>query len=180
MMSPLRSLLITAGLAAISVAPVTAQTAATAQNPLLTPSTLPFEAPPFDRIKDSDFQPAIDEGMRQDLADIAKIADQSAPPTFDNTIVALERSGQLLARVQRVFGGLTQSNTNPTLQRVRREEAPRLAAHSDAINLNPGLFARVRTIYEHRKTSGLDAEQQYLVERYYIRFVRAGANLSEA
>ena len=180
MMSPLRSLLITAGLAAISVAPVTAQTAATAQNPLLTPSTLPFEAPPFDRIKDSDFQPAIDEGMRQDLADIAKIADQSAPPTFDNTIVALERSGQLLARVQRVFGGLTQSNTNPTLQRVRREEAPRLAAHSDAINLNPRLFARIRTIYEHRKTSGLDAEQQYLVERYYIRFVRAGANLSEA
>ncbi|HSU97778.1 MAG TPA: M3 family metallopeptidase, partial [Gemmatimonadaceae bacterium] len=127
-----------------------------------------------------DFQPAIDEGMRQDLADIAKIADQSAPPTFDNTIVALERSGQLLARVQRVFGGLTQSNTNPTLQRVRREEAPRLAAHSDAINLNPRLFARIRTIYEHRKTSGLDAEQQYLVERYYIRFVRAGANLSEA
>jgi peptidyl-dipeptidase Dcp len=179
-MFPLRSLLITAGLAAISVAPATAQTAATAQNPLLTPSTLPFEAPPFDRIKDSDFQPAIDEGMRQDLADIAKIADQSAPPTFDNTIVALERSGQLLARVQRVFGGLTQSNTNPTLQRVRREEAPRLAAHSDAINLNPRLFARIRTIYEHRKTSGLDAEQQYLVERYYIRFVRAGANLSEA
>jgi peptidyl-dipeptidase Dcp len=179
-MFPLRSLLITAGLAAISVAPATAQTAATAQNPLLAPSTLPFGAPPFDRIKDSDFQPAIDEGMQQDLADIAKIADQSAPPTFDNTIVALERSGQLLARVQRVFGGLAQSNTNPTLQRVRRYEAPRLAAHSDAINLNPKLFARVRTIYEHRKTSGLNAEQQYLVERYYIRFVRAGANLSEA
>jgi peptidyl-dipeptidase Dcp len=175
-----RSLLITVGLAVISVAPVTAQTAATAQNPLLTASTLPFEAPPFDRIKDSDFQPAIEEGMRQSLADVTKIADQSAAPTFDNTIVALERSGQLLARIQRVFGGLTQSNTNPTLQRVRREEAPRLAAHSDAINLNPRLFARVKDVYDHRKSSGLNAEQQYLVERYYIRFVRAGANLSEA
>ncbi len=179
-MSGFRSLVITVGLTVISVSPLAAQTAATAQNPLLTASTLPFEAPPFDRIKDSDFQPAIEEGMRQSLADVTKIADQSAAPTFDNTIVALERSGQLLSRVQRVFGGLTQSNTNPTLQRVRREEAPKLAAHSDAINLNPKLFARVKAIYDHRKSGGLNAEQQYLVERYYIRFVRAGANLPEA
>lgn len=179
-MSGLRSLAITFGFATICTAPLAAQNTATAGNPFLTPSTLPFQAPPFDRIKDSDFQPAIEEGMQQSLADITKIADQTAAPTFDNTIVALERSGQLLSRVQRVFSGLTQSNTNPTLQRVRREEAPKLAAHSDAINLNPKLFARIKSIYDHRKNSGLDAEQQYLVERYYIRFVRAGANLSES
>ena len=179
-MSGFRSLAITVGFAAMCTAPLAAQTAATTHNPLLTTSTLPFEAPQFDRIKDSDFQPAIEEGMRQSLAEIAKIADQTAAPTFDNTIVALERSGQLLGRVQRVFGGLAQSNTNPALQRVRREEAPKLAAHSDAINLNPKLFARIKSIYDHRRNSGLNAEQQYLVERYYIRFVRAGANLPEA
>ncbi len=177
-----RSLALSASCLAIAAAPVAAPIAAQSsatQNPLLTKSTLPFEAPPFDKIKDSDFQPAIEEGMRQSLADVAKIADQSAAPTFDNTIVALERSGTLLRRVQSVFGGLAKSNTNPAIQHVRREEAPKLAAHSDAINLNPRLFARIKSVYDHRKTSGFSAEQQYLVERYYIRFVRAGANLSE-
>ena len=174
-----RSLVFLAGCAALSAAPVAAQTA-TAKNPLLTESTLPFQAPPFNRIKDSDFQPAIEQGMRESMSEVTKIADQTAPPTFDNTIVALERSGQLLGRVQRIFGGLTQSNTNPVLQKVRREEAPKLAAHGDAINLNPKLFARIKNIYDHRKNSGLNAEQQYLVERYYTRFVRAGANLSDA
>ena len=177
-MAGFRSLVLSVSCLAIAAAPIAAQTPAE-QNPLLTKSTLPFEAPPFDRIKDSDFQPAMDEGMRQSLADATKIADQAAAPTFDNTIVALERSGTLLRRVQQVFGALAQSNTNPALQRVRREEAPKLAAHSDAINLNPKLFARIKAVYDHRKDRGLSAEQQYLVERYYIRFVRAGANLSE-
>ena len=177
-MAGLRSLVLSVSCLAIAAAPIAAQTPAE-QNPLLTKSALPFEAPPFDRIKDSDFQPAMDEGMRQSLADATKIADQAAAPTFDNTIVALERSGTLLRRVQQDFGGLAQSNTNPELQRVLRDEAPKLAAHSDAINLNPKLFARIKAVYDHRKNRGLSAEQQYLVERYYIRFVRAGANLSE-
>jgi peptidyl-dipeptidase Dcp len=177
-MARLRSLVLSASCLAIAAAPVAAQASAN-PNPLLTRSTLPFEAPPFDKIKDSDFQPAFDEGMQQSLADVTKIADQSAAPTFDNTIVALERSGTLLRRVQQVFGALAQSNTNPALQSVRREEAPKLAAHSDAIDLNPKLFARIKAVYDHRRNLGLTAEQQYLVERYYIRFVRAGANLSE-
>lgn len=177
-MAGLRMLVLSASCFAIAAAPVAAQTSAE-QNPLLTKSTLPFEAPPFDKIKDSDFQPAFDEGMRQSLADVTKIADQTAAPTFDNTIVALERSGALLRRVQQVFGALAQANTNPEVQRTRRDEAPKLAAHSDAIDLNPKLFARIKALYDHRKNSGLNTEQQYLVERYYIRFVRAGANLTE-
>jgi peptidyl-dipeptidase Dcp len=178
MVAGFRSLVLSASCLAMAAAAIAAQTSAE-QNPLLTKSTLPFEAPPFDKIKDSDFPPAFDEGMRQSLAEVTKIADQAAAPTFDNTIVALERSSTLLRRVQQVFGGLAQSNTNPALQRVRHDEAPKLAAHSDAIDLNPRLFARIKAVYDHRRNLGLNAEQQYLVERYYIRFVRAGANLSE-
>ncbi len=177
-MAGFRSLVLSASCLAIAAAPIAAQTTA-AENPLLIKSALPFAAPAFDKIKDSDFQPAFDEGMRQNLAEVTKIADQTSAPTFDNTIVALERSGTLVRRVEQVFSGLAQSNTNPAIQRARREEAPKLAAHSDAINLNAKLFARIKAVYDHRKTSALNAEQQYLVERYYIRFVRAGANLSE-
>ena len=113
--------------------------AETNTNPFFTESTLPFQAPPFDKIHDADFQPAIEEGMKQHLAEIEKIADDSAAPTFANTIEAMERSGRLLSRVQRVFGAMSQSNTNPTLQKIQSEEAPKLAAHRDAIYLNPKL-----------------------------------------
>src|SRR3954465_10669416 len=88
-------------------------------NPFYSPSTLPYQAPPFDKIKDSDFQPAIEEGMKQELAEMNAIADSADAPTFANTIEAMERAGGMLRRVQRVFGGLTQSNTNPTLQKVQ-------------------------------------------------------------
>ena len=148
-------------------------------NPFFEPSTLPYHAPPFDRIKDSDFQPAIEEGMKRERAEIEAIATDPAPPAFANTIEAMERSGQLLRRVQSVFGGLAQSNTNPTLQQVQRTEAPKLAAHRDATTLDPRLFARVKAVYDHRSDSGLDAEAQYLVERTYRNFVRSGAMLSE-
>jgi peptidyl-dipeptidase Dcp len=155
-------------------------TAFTRDNPFYAPSTLPLGAPPFDRIHDADFQPAIEEGMRRHLDEVATIADQTGAPTFENTIVALERSGELLTRVLKVFGGLTSSNTNDTLQAVQAEEAPKLAAHSDAIYLNPCLFQRVKTIYEERDTLGLTAEQKFLVERYHLDFIRAGAQLTEA
>ena len=111
-------------------------TAFTSENPFYAASTLPFGAPRFDRIRDGDFQPAIEEGMRRHLAEVDSIADQPATPTFENTIVALERSGELLTRVLRVFGGLTSANTNDTLQDVQSDEAPKLAAHYDAIFLN--------------------------------------------
>ena len=153
---------------------------AAGENPFFAESTLPFHAPPFDRIKDGDYQPAIEEGMKRQLVEIEAIANSAEPPTFANTVEAMERSGALLTRVSRVFFGLTQADTNPTIQKVEAEESPKLAAHQDQIYLNPKLFARVKSIYERRDKLGLDAEAKYLVERYYKTFVRAGALLSDA
>jgi len=149
-------------------------------NPFAKPSPLPFQAPPFDKIKDSDYQPAIEEGMRRQLAEVEVIANNPEAPTFANTIEALEQSGTLLERVANVFLGMVGSNTNPTIQEVQSEEAPKQAAHTDAILLNAKLFARVRAIYETRGTLQLAPDAKYLVERYYRDFVRAGALLSEA
>jgi peptidyl-dipeptidase Dcp len=152
----------------------------TADNPFASASTLLDQAPPFDRIHDADYQPALEEGMRRQLAEVAAIAADTAAPTFDNTIVTLERSGVLLTRVSRVFGAVTQANTDDTLQRVMTEEAPRLAAHFDAIHLNDTLFRRIASLYDRRADLGLDSVQQFLVERYYRDFVRAGALLSDS
>src|SRR5271170_4496597 len=149
-------------------------------NPFFAPSTLPFEAPPFDKIKDEDFQPAIEAGTAQQQAEIEAIANNPDAPTFDNTIVAMEKSGRLLQRVMAAFDGITGANTNPTLQKVKSIEAPTLAAHEDFIYLNTKLFARVAVIYQGRAALKLDPESLRLVERYYDQFVHAGANLSEA
>ena len=158
-----------------------ASTAASARvNPFLAPSPLPLQAPPFDQIKDGDFQPALEQGMKEQRAEVEKIADDPAAPTFENTLVALERSGQLLNRVYLVFNGLSSANTNPTLQKLQEEEAPKLAAHQDAIVLNDRLFKRIETIYAARETMKLDPESLRLVEYYYKQFVHAGAKLSDA
>jgi len=149
-------------------------------NPFYAPSTLPFQAPPFDKIKDEDFQPAIEAGMAQQQAEILAIADDPAPPGLDNTLVAMEKSGQLFERVMAAFDGVTGANTNPTLQKIKTIEAPKLAAHQDFLFLNTKLFARVAAIYKQRATLKLDRESLRLVEYYYDRFVHAGANLSEA
>jgi peptidyl-dipeptidase Dcp len=147
-------------------------------NPFYTASTLPFQAPPFDKIKDTDFQPALEAGMAEQLKAVDAIANNPAPPTFDNTLVALEKSGQLYERVQEVFDALTQANTNPTLDKVDEIESPKRAAHDDAIFLNEKLFQRVAAIHKQVDTLGLDAESKRLVEVYYQKFVHAGANLS--
>jgi peptidyl-dipeptidase Dcp len=149
-------------------------------NPFFKPSSLPFQAPPFDRVKDSDYQPAIEEGMKRELAEVQAIAGNPEAPTFANTIEAMEKTGQMLRRVQRVFNGMTQSNTNPALQKTQSAVAPKQAAHRDAIYLDPKLFARIKSLYDRRGTLGLDAESKFLVERYYRNFVRAGAQLNEA
>lgn len=149
-------------------------------NPLLTASTLPFHTAAFDKINDNDFQPAFDSGMKEELAEIQKIADNSDSATFENTIVAMEKSGQLLARVQGVFNVLTSANTNPGLQKTQEAEAPKLAAHYDAIFLNPKLFNRIKTIYNNRNQLQLDSESLRLTEYYYQKFILAGAGLSEA
>jgi peptidyl-dipeptidase Dcp len=148
-------------------------------NPFYMPSALPFHAPPFDKIKDADYQPAIEAGIAQQLAEVQKIANDAAPPTFENTLVALERSGALLTRVQFVFNGVTGANTDPALQQVQQVEAPKLAALQDAIYLNAKLFARVKAIYDKRASLKLDPESLRLVEYDYQEFVKAGANLSD-
>lgn len=149
-------------------------------NPFVAPSTLPFQAPPFDRIKDSDYQPALEAGMRAQIEEIEAIANQSTPAAFDNTIIPMERSGGLLTRVSKAFNAVTGANTDSTLQRIQEQEAPKLAAHSDAIFLNGKLFQRVKSIYDSRETLGFNPEQKFLVELYYKNFIRAGAQLSEA
>jgi peptidyl-dipeptidase Dcp len=160
----------------------TAAPAATAMtsNPFFSASTLPYQAPPFDKIHDADYQPAIEEGMKQQLAEIEKIADNPDAPTFENTYLPMEKSGAMLSRVMQVFGAVTGANTNDALQKVQEDEAPRLAAHQDAIYLNDKLFQRVETIYNQRDTLKLDPESARLVEVVYKNFVHAGAKLSEA
>jgi peptidyl-dipeptidase Dcp len=174
-------LLIAAGVALATLAfSKSASAALPASNPFAKPSTLQYGYPAFDKIKNEHFAPAFDEGMREQAAEINKIANNKAAPTFDNTIVAMERSGQLLGRVRAVFYTLTGSYTNDTLQALDKDLAPKFAAHSDAIRLNPALFARIKTLHDKRATLGLDAESAFLLERYYKDFVRAGANLSAA
>ena len=148
-------------------------------NPFYAPSTLPFQAPPFDKIQDGDYQPAIEAGMAHQLTEIRSITDNPDLPTFENTLVALERSGRLLDRVMSVFSAVTSANTNPELQRVQQIEAPKLAAHSDAIFLDSRLFQRVEAIYKERHALNLDAESLRLVEFYHREFVHAGANLPD-
>ncbi|MCC6743958.1 MAG: M3 family metallopeptidase [Acidobacteria bacterium] len=149
-------------------------------NPFFSVSTLPYQAPPFDRIGDADYLPAFEEGMKQHDAEIAAIAGSAEAPTFENTIVAMERSGELLGRVGKVFFALAQSNTNPAIQKIQAEIAPKLSAHNDAILLNPKLFARVKSIYDRREKLGLDADSKFLVFRVYRQFVRGGAQLTDA
>ena len=144
------------------------------------PSALPFHAPDFARIKDSDFEPAIEEGMKRQRAEVAAIAADPAPASFDNTIVALERSGQMLNRVSDVFFDLTQANTDDALQKVEAKETPRLAAHHDAIYMDPKLFARVKTIYDHRDQLHLSTEALQLVKVYDQQFIHSGAQLPDA
>jgi peptidyl-dipeptidase Dcp len=166
-------------LAASSVAASAAAPTMSA-NPFAEPSNLPLHAPPFDKIKDSDYQPALEEGMKQQLAEIEAIANNKAKPTFENTIVAIEKSGRMLDRASSAFFGVVQANTNDTLDKVQSDEAPKLAAHQDAISLNAKLFARVKAVYDARDTLKLDPESQQLLKVYYLQFVHAGANLSDA
>lgn len=153
---------------------------AASDNPLLTQSTLPYHFPRFDEIRNEHFQPAIEQGMREQLAEVEKIASQKDKPTFENTIVAMERSGQLFLRANRTFANLNGANTNPEMQRIDKELSPKLAAHQDAIRLNAQLFARIQSLHEQRDKLGLDPQSKYLLERYYKDFVRAGAKLKDA
>ena len=163
----------------VATAPVAAVTLP-ASNPFAKPSTLPYQAPDFRAIKESDYRPAFTAGMQQQIAEIDAIANQSAPPTFDNTILPLEKSGEILTRVSKVFNALTSAHTTDTLQAIQEEVAPKLANHYDAIFLNDKLYQRVKSLYDRRDALGFNQQQKALVEYYNRNFVRAGANLSEA
>jgi peptidyl-dipeptidase Dcp len=151
---------------------------AMADNPFARPSTLPFELPPFDRIHDADYSPAMEAGMRAELKEVDAIAHNPHAPTFENTIVALERSGQLLDRATTTFFNLTACNTDAPMQKIETDMAPKLTAHQDEIYLNPALFARVDTLYQKRASLKLDPESLQLLSRYHTHFVRAGARLA--
>src|SRR5438309_4412682 len=129
----------------------------TSANPLLEPSALPYELPPFAAITLEDCRGAILAGMAEQRAEVQAIATSPEPPTFDNTVVALERSGVLLSRAAAVFGNLASSLATPRLREIERELAPREAAHADAIRLDPALFARIDAVHAGRAEAGLDA-----------------------
>jgi len=151
-----------------------------AENPFSHPSGLPYQLPPFDRIGNADYRPGFEEGMRQQRQEVRQIVDNPEPADFENTIVALERSGLMLNRVSSVFFNLNASNTDPEMEAIDSEIAPKLQAHEDAIFLDAALFARVDAVYQQRAAGHLDPESLQLLNRYYIEFVRAGARLGAA
>ena len=168
-----------AALAAITLLSTTAP-AQTPAGPFAQTSTLAYQAPPFDRIKDGDYQPALEAGMAAQRAEMERIANDPAKPTFENVIAAMERSGRMLDRASSAFSAVVQANTNDRLQATQSAIAPKMAAHQDAIALNQKLFARVKTLYDQRDTLKLTPEQYQVLTLGYQNFVRAGARLSAA
>ena len=164
---------------ATSVTSVTASVFADSTNPFYSPSALYLQAPAFDQIREADYLPAYLEGMRQAKAEIRIIADNPDPATFENTIVAQERSGAMLSRVSRAFGIASSTNINDVIQKIEAEISPLLAQHADSITLDPKLFARIHSLYEQRETLGLDPVAKRLLEIYHLNFVRGGALLAE-
>ncbi|CAJ0993397.1 Dipeptidyl carboxypeptidase [Sodalis praecaptivus] len=148
------------------------------ENPFNQPSILDYQAPPFDIIRESDYAPAIDEGIRLSLLDVARIADDPAPPTFANTYQALEQSGKLLKRVLSTFGAMISANSSDLLQQIEEAQSPKLSALNNAIHLNARLFARLKTLYQQRERLELTSEQDRVMLLTYRRFELAGANLS--
>ena len=152
-------------------------------NPFYAKSTLPYQAPPFDKIKDSDYQPAIEAGMAAQRKEIDAIANNPAAPTFENTVVAMEKTGELFNRAVLAFGSVTAANTNDVLEKVQEDEAAAMAAQGDYINLNAKLFTRLEAVHQQMKDGklkDLDAESLYLIEWDYTQFVKAGAKLNDA
>ena len=149
-------------------------------NPFFEPSTLPFGLPPFADIKDEHYREAIDKGFEEQLAEISNITRRRDMPTFENTFIPMEQSGQLLDRVLTVFFNKSSADSSDFTDALEEEYAPLLAAHTDAIKLDAQLYWRIKTIHDQLDTLGLDAESRYLVTRYYDEFTIAGAGLDDA
>lgn len=150
----------------------------TADNPFMKEWDTPYGVPPFDEIKTEHYLPAIEEGMKQQAAEIAAIVDNTEEPTFENTILALENSGSLLNKVTAVFFNLAECMNSPEMEAIAEEAMPKLSAHSDNINLSEGLFQRVKAVYDQRESLNLNPEQMRLLEETYKGFVRGGANIA--
>jgi len=172
-------LLLLAGIAVSSCQNQGKSTSTDSENPFFTEYTTPFQVPPFEQIKLEHFMPAIDEGVLQQEAEIKAIVENQDEPTFENTILAFDNSGELLSKVNSVFGPLNSSVTNDEMQALAREISPKQTRHRDNIMLNPVLFQRIKAVYEKRNDLGLDEQQLRLVEKYFQDFERNGANLSE-
>jgi len=164
----------------IALVTACAHTPATTPNPFFAEWQTPFGVPPFDRIGPEEFMPAFEEAIRQHNAEVAAIVKDGKPPTFDNTVAALDDSGEALARVKNVFDLLVGAETNDRLQEVEAKVRPMLAAHNDDIYLNQALFKRVKAVYDQRDSLTLDTEQATLLRNLYRRFVRGGAELEPA
>lgn len=150
-----------------------------ADNPFFAEYDTPFQVPPFEKIKPKHFIPAYEKGMAEEKAEVDALINNAEEPNFKNTIAALARTGKLLSKVSKVFGGLSGANTNNELNAIQKEMSPRLAAHNDEINLNEKLFERIKTVYEKRSELNLDSEQTYILENVYKGYVRNGANLND-
>jgi peptidyl-dipeptidase Dcp len=164
----------------LSAAAAGGQTAPSGDNPFFRAWNTPFQTPPYSAIREEHFLPAFQRAIAERRAEVEKIAGDSAPPTFENTIAALDRAGRLLSKVQGVFGSLSNAETNERLEEIDRQVSPLLAAARDDINLNPRLFERVSAVWAKRNSLGLTPVQIRLVEETYKDFVRGGANLDEA
>jgi peptidyl-dipeptidase Dcp len=165
---------------ALALGSASGQTGLGPENPFSKASTLPYQAPPFDKIKDSDYEPALLAGMDEQTREMRAIADNPASPTFDNTIVAMEKTGELLDRTESALSAIAGAYTNPTIEKIQQTMAPKMAAHEDAIYLDSKLFHRVETLWNERPELKLDPESARLLEITYQRFVHAGAKLEDA
>lgn len=174
----MKKVFLAASLAVVMASCNTAKNAEEAVNPFFTEFNTPFNVPSFDKIKIEHYMPAFEEGMAQQKQEIDAIIKNRATPDFDNTIAALDNSGALLSNVSRVFFGLNSANTTPEMQKLNKEIAPVLSKHSDDINLNPELFAKVKEVYERKEVFNLNPAQTKLLEDTYKGFVRGGANLN--
>src|SRR5579872_1758789 len=187
-MSMIRTILFAATAFAIVAAPAVAAphksppaaARMSATNPFAKPSTLPFQAPDFSRIKDTDYLPALLAGMAQQKQEVLAIANQAAPATFGNTVVQMERSGLMLERANLAFSAVNGANTDDVLQATDTKTAPLFAAHNDFIYLNAKLFQRFKYLHDHQAGLHLNPEQAKLLDVYYKQFVHSGAELPPA
>ena len=146
-------------------------------NPFLSEYTTPFQVPPFDQIKNEHYMPAFEAGIKEQQTEVEDIVNNAETPTFENTILPFDKSGQTLSRVSNVFFNLNECLTNEEMIAIAEQVLPMLSKHSDAIMMNPKLFERIDYVYQHRNEMGLDDQQIRVVEKYHQDFIRSGAGL---